>query len=279
MPAAISPTAASRCCMRASRSSLLMSVTSWNVNEVAGAAARRLAGASRSGRSRSSRPSAGRIRELDAPRAGAARAVVRARRRSAGGSCSTSPIGRPTTDAARTPVIASAARLNVRIRCRAIGRRQAARQAVDDVLVERLQVGDLGRRLLEPRAGRPQAVRPASRSSSATAKNPNTFSATVYCATDRGGSDAAHARQPRIVQQPGAAEVLRQHQADVEHRAQRRHQQAAAPELHRAAGDDRQHVERREVAGDAAGEVDERRDDAARRSASCRSTSQRCRST
>ncbi len=32
MPAAISPTAASRCCMRAPRSSRLTSVTSWNVN-------------------------------------------------------------------------------------------------------------------------------------------------------------------------------------------------------------------------------------------------------
>ncbi len=32
MPAAISPTAASRCCIAASRSSFLMLVTSWNAN-------------------------------------------------------------------------------------------------------------------------------------------------------------------------------------------------------------------------------------------------------
>ena len=70
-----------------------------------------------------------------------------------GGSCSTSAIGRPTTDSDGMPVIASAARLNVRIAALSIGRRQAARQAVDDVLVERLQVGDLVRRVLEPRAG------------------------------------------------------------------------------------------------------------------------------
>ena len=38
-------------------------------------------------------------------------------------------------------------------------------------------------------------------------------------------------------------------------------EQAAAAELHGAGGDDRQHVQRREVAGDAAGEVDERGDD------------------
>ena len=44
-----------------------------------------------------------------------------------------------------------------------IGGRQAARQAVDDVLVERLQVGDLARGLLEPRAGRPQRCRRAIR--------------------------------------------------------------------------------------------------------------------
>ena len=98
--------------------------------------------------------------------------------------------------------------------------------------------------------------------SSATAKNPNTLSATVYCATERGGSDDRR-RRPATDRRamPDGGQVLREHEADVEQRAQRRHQQAAAPELDDARGDDRQHVERREVAGDAAGEVDERRDD------------------
>ena len=39
-----------------------------------------------------------------------------------------------------------------------IGGRQPARQAVDDVLVQRLQAGNLGRRLLEAGAGVPEAV-------------------------------------------------------------------------------------------------------------------------
>ena len=68
-------------------------------------------------------------------------------------------------------------------------------------------------------------------------------------------------RQPGIGAQPGRGQVLRQHEAAVEDRAERGDQQAAAPELNRARGDDRQHVQRREVAGDPAGEVDERRDD------------------
>ena len=69
--------------------------------------------------------------------------------------------------------------------------------------------------------------------SSATAKNPNTLSATVYCATDRGGSDTASAAATAVVQQPAAGRYCAEHEADVEHRAQRRDQQAAAPELRR----------------------------------------------
>ena len=42
---------------------------------------------------------------------------------------------------------------------RRVGGGQPARQAVDDVLVERLQVGDLGGRLLEPGPGRAHAFR------------------------------------------------------------------------------------------------------------------------
>ena len=144
---------------------------------------------------------------------------------------------------------------------RRIGRGQPARQAVDDVLIERLQVGDLRRRLLEPGAGRPQAVG-------------------ERAAQQRDGEEAEHVQRDRTARpRPAAARptafspatgrsssptrrrVLREHQADVEHRAERRHEQAAAPELHGARRDDRQHVERREVARDAAGEIDERRHD------------------
>ena len=47
----------------------------------------------------------------------------------------------------------------------------------------------------------------------------------------------------------------------IEQRAERRNHHPAAPELHAAGGRDRQHVERGEIAGDAAGDGDEARDD------------------
>ena len=96
--------------------------------------------------------------------------------------------------------------------------------------------------------------------SSATAKKPNEVEGDrVLRDTERrqpsaGGASHGSGRYARSV-------VLRQHQADVEHRAQRRHLQRRRAGTGRARRDDRQHVERREVAGDAAGEVDERRDD------------------
>ena len=58
--------------------------------------------------------------------------------------------------AAGMPVMSSAARLNVKRRPGSIGRRQSARQAVDDVLVERLEIGDGASRRFEPaRSARP----------------------------------------------------------------------------------------------------------------------------
>src|SRR5437016_11430292 len=56
--------------------------------------------------------------------------------------------------------------------------------------------------------------------------------------------------QPRLGQQAGRREILGEHQAQIEHRTQRGDEQAAPAELDGAAGDDRQHVERREVTGD-----------------------------
>ena len=52
-------------------------------------------------------------------------------------------------------------------------------QAVDDVLVERLQVGDLRRRLLQPRVRATAAPSASDPLSSATAKNPKTLRPTV----------------------------------------------------------------------------------------------------
>ena len=86
---------------------------------------------------------------------------------SAGGSCSTRQSTARRAAAAATPVIASAARLNVRSRPPDVGRRQAAGQAVDHVLAEGLQVRQLVRRLLaaarRPGAGPPPGTRSAPR--------------------------------------------------------------------------------------------------------------------
>ncbi len=136
--------------------------------------------------------------------------------------------------------------------------RQPARQAVDDVLIERLQVGDLVGRLLEPRPGRPDAI--GERSAEQRDREEPERVEEVGVLRDR--PRRQHRRhQPGIVHVAGGREVLRQHHAAVQHRAQRRHQEAAAPELHHRRRHDRQDVERREIAGDAAREVDERRDD------------------
>ena len=176
------------------------------------------------------------------------------------GSCNTSSIGRPTAVRNGTPEIDSAARLNVRMRCdrsvvtRPLGRLSmtcwlnACRSAIS----------------VDARSSRAPAERRLSASDplrTATAKKPKTFSTTVYRATDRAGSVGYSGNSHMSGSNPAADEVLPENQADVEHGAQRRHQQAAAAELHRRAGGDRQDVERREVAGDTAGEVDERRDD------------------
>ena len=142
---------------------------------------------------------------------------------------------------------------------RLVGGGEAARQAVDDVLVQRLQVGDLGRRLFELGARRAQALgeRAAKQRDREEAEDVQRHG----IAGHRAGRQRLRIRgQPGIAAQPGRGEILRQHQAAVEHGAQRRHQQAAAPELDGARRNHRQHVQRGEVAGDAAGEVDERRD-------------------
>ena len=76
-------------------------------------------------------------------------------------------------------MIACAARLNVRIRCGLIRGGQAARQAVDHVLVERLQVRDLRRTPARSRAPADSGWSASEPLSNATAKNPNTLSATV----------------------------------------------------------------------------------------------------
>ena len=98
------------------------------------------------------------VAELEA--AGPARrsAPHRAAATSGAGNCSTSATGRPTARLERQAGDGFGGAVEGQDPLQPIGGRQAARQAVDDVLIERLEIGDLGRGLLEPRPGRPHAV-------------------------------------------------------------------------------------------------------------------------
>ena len=77
----------------------------------------------------------------------------------------------------------------------------------------------------------------------------------------RSGGRALSRSKNGNAQQPGQPEVLRQHDAEIEQRAERRNHHPAAAELDAARRCDRQHVKRGEIAGDAAGGGDEPRDD------------------
>ena len=144
-----------------------------------------------------------------------------------------------------------------------IGRRQAARKAVDDVLIECLQIRDLARRALESRAGALQPIgeRPAEKRDREEQEDVQ---------AGRVGDDALRRQYPFVTQKRHAKhrrqlEVLREHDADVQQRAERRNHHAATAELHAAGGGDRQHVERGEITRDAARDRDERRTQSARR--------------
>ena len=143
---------------------------------------------------------------------------------------------------------------------RRVGRDQAARQAVDDVLVQRLQIGDLGRRLLEARPRRAQAVGKRA-AEQGDGEEPEDVERHGIARHRAGRQGQGRGGEPGIGAVARGRKVLRDHQADVEHRAERRRHQPAAAELDRAGRDHRQHVERGEIAGDAAGEVDEGGDD------------------
>ena len=146
MPAAISPTAASRCCTRASRSCFFSSVTSWKVNRnplaprgvISGALLMPISIWRPSARVKPySGAAAGRLRPDGRTAAGTARQLQHRQRRAAHGA------GRGSAgDRLRRAVERQDPALHV-------AGRQAARQAVDDVLAERLQIGELRRRCLQ----------------------------------------------------------------------------------------------------------------------------------
>ena len=110
------------------------------------------------------------------PRRGRRRVRATSAPTASSGMLSTSAIGRPDHRRGRAAGDVLGRAVERQNPAGVVGGRQPARQAVDDVLIERLQIGDLARRLFEPRAGRsctPSASEPLS---SATAKNPNALS-------------------------------------------------------------------------------------------------------
>ena len=158
MPAAISPTAASRCWIARVALELLDVGDVLEREEKPGAAARRLE-VRRAQADLDLAAAVGRaVAELVAPRALRRAGRSESTSITGAGSCSTSSIGRPTAARNGTPVIVSAPRLNVRIRCdgsvvaRPLGRLSmtcwfsACRSAIS---VDAC---------FEPRARRPQAV-------------------------------------------------------------------------------------------------------------------------
>ena len=161
---------------------------------------------------------------------------------------------------------------------RGIGRQQTARQAVDDVLVQRLQIGDLRRGALEPRAGRSHALGQRS-------------------AEQRDGEEPEQVQRDdvlrhrarwqlhRIDRQPRQMQRARRPSGTARRRGPRKSRRSTSRRAVRRAGIRTMlpatigsTYSRREEARDAAGEVDERGHDDARRTSSCRSISQRCRS-
>ena len=114
MPAAISPTAARRCCTRASRASLRDSVTSWNVKRKPISPRGVISRAVLNPSSRCVESS--RVNPNSTRGSGGRPSRGTNSCSKSGGSWSTSAAAAPTAAEAGTPEISSAARLNVRIR-------------------------------------------------------------------------------------------------------------------------------------------------------------------
>ena len=83
------------------------------------------------------------------------------------------------------------------------------------------------------------------------------FRQTMKSATRSCGRESA----PTTTDSSGRPEVLRAREPGVDHRAQHAHHHAGPLRLDRARRDDRQRVERREIARHAARQIDERRHD------------------
>ena len=119
------------------------------------------------------------------------------------GSCSTSATGRPTTDCERQPGDRlGAAWLNVRMRCcRSVVARPLGRLSMTCWLSACRSAISVD--ACSSRAPADRTLSASEPLSSATAKNPNTFSATVYCATAAAAATTRPADSHGSMQKPG----------------------------------------------------------------------------
>ena len=234
MPAAISPTAARRCCIRARALEALHLGDVLERVEIAAAAVRQRQRAPRSGRGRS--PGRRAARELVVECACCAR-----RRRSSstvaqrrGVSCSTSVAG--CADAAGSPVrpvIIIADRLKVSRRfCASAVASPLSRLSITNWLKAcRSAISSVTCSSRTSRCG--ARARPASREQ----RHGEEAEHVQADGVERDGRPPAGRRAPARTaasRASGGRQVLRHDQADEQHRVQRRHLQPAAAQLHRA---------------------------------------------
>ena len=137
--------------------------------------------------------------------------------------------------------------------------RQTTGQALDDVLVERLEVGDLARRSSQTGVGAPESLGEIAAEDRHGQKPEDIETGHVERQRRRRTGHLAD-RGPPGLEELECPLILPHHHARVEQRAQRPDQQAAAPELQNAGSDNRQRVQGREVAGHPAGQQHDGRD-------------------
>ena len=250
MPAAISPTAASRSRRPASRSRRFTSVTSWKVKRWPTRPSGNGNGAAVSPRS-IARPS-GRSYEKSArrPRGSSSRTTWTP---NVAGKASISRASRPIADAESTPVMTAAALLKLTTRQSAsVVTRPLTRLSMTCALNwRRSSIATDASTSCASLVRSRSASDPASR---ATAKNPPTLVASTYWANLTAGRLGVSGDPRREVLH---ADILAGYDRGVPARAQGRQLQRAATRANQAGRDDGQQVQRREVAADAAGDQDE----------------------
>ena len=142
-----------------------------------------------------------------------------------------------------------------------VGRRQAARHAVDDVLVEGLQIGNRRRRGAQAHVGAVQALGQVAGEPGHGHERDDVDADRVERVARTGQRQDGVGQAPVLGPRDDQA-VLRGHDQAEADAAPQRDGHAAARQPQHAAAEDRQHVERDEVGVEAAGQDDDGRDDA-----------------